>query len=105
MKKVLVLLTIMGMFAITGCTKSPEAHCAQAMDNVMNIMMKGDHIKKMPKEALAKMKEGMAKQKEKGVKECVKDYDKDAVACAIKADTMKAFMACQPKKKKADKKK
>ncbi len=52
----------------------------------------------MPKKALAKMKEGFAKQKEKGVKDCVKDYKKDAVACVIDADSMKAMAKCEKKK-------
>jgi len=98
MKKVLVVLTIMAMFAITGCTKSPEAHCAQAMDHVMELMMKDPNIKKMPKEQVAKMKEGFKKQKEKGVKECAKDYKKDAVECVISAGSMKDMAKCDKKK-------
>ena len=98
MKKVLVLLTIIGMFAITGCTKSPEAHCAQAMDHVMEMMMKDPSMKKMPKEALAKMKEGFAKKKEEGVKECAAKYDKASVECILGAKEMKEMAKCDKKK-------
>jgi len=53
----------------------------------------------MPKEAVAKMKEGFKKQKEKGVKECAKDYKKDAVECVISASSMKEMAKCDAKKK------
>jgi hypothetical protein len=100
MKNLLVILTIVGMFSVIGCTKSPESHCGEAMDHVMELMMKDPNMKKLPKDKLDKMKERFAKKKEKGIQKCVKEYNKDAVACVIKADSMKEMADCNAKKKK-----
>jgi len=94
MKKVLIILSVISMFAIIGCTKSPEAHCAEAMDHTMKIMMDSPEIKKMPKDRIAKMKERFAKGKEKNIKKCVADYDKKAIECVLKASSMKEAAPC-----------
>jgi len=98
MKNVLIVLTLVGMFAFAGCKKSPESHCAKAVDHGMELMMNSPMMKKMPKKDLAKMKEGMKAKKAEGVKECVKDYNKDSVDCIIKADSIEKLGKCNIKK-------
>jgi len=106
MKKVLIILAAISMFAVTGCTKSaksPEAHCSEVMEHTMKILMNGPAIKKLPKEKLDKMKESFAKNKAEGVKKCVAEYDKKALDCMLKANTMKEAAPCMEEAKKRNK--
>jgi len=100
MNKVLVLLIIVGVFTIIGCSKTPEAHCAQAIDHTMGVILKMDHMKKMSKEKVSEWKKDYAKNKAKSVERCARRYDKAFTECAIKAKVMKDLDECKKEKKK-----
>jgi len=100
MRKFLVLLTIMGMFTVIGCSKNPKEHCTQAIDHTMKMVLNMDHMKKMSKEKVSEWKKDFAKNKGKSIESCVKRYDKAFTECAIKAKSMKDLDECKKEKKK-----
>ncbi len=102
MKKILAITILSAMLLLPSCKKSPEKHCSEAIEHIFELTLEKTLYKKIPKDIFdkmkEKMKEGWDKQKEKIIKECVKDYKKESVDCVINAKNFLDFEKCNFKK-------
>ncbi len=97
MKKV-IFITLVATFLFTGCSKSKESQCNSAISHIVELIENDPDMKKMGPEILKEMKEGLEKEKDKKLKECVEKFDQKEVDCIMGLKSLKDAGKCDLKK-------
>ena len=103
MKKILFILTVIGLFFTIGCSSSSEVtvkvkshqdYCAEYAEHMIKIMLDSQEMKKMSEEKISQMKEEFIKDKQENIQKCVEDYDKETIDCFLESKNVSEANRC-----------
>ena len=101
MKGLVLIAVLMFTFTFVGCKKSKEEKCTEEINHVMKMTFNFDKMEEMMRspqisnKIKEKIREQIKTSKDKGIKQCVKEFTEGYYQCIMKTKTTEEVSKCK----------